>query len=46
MNQAAVTDAKAKLAALVPLAQPFAGQLTDQQIADVAAYVVQATGGS
>ena len=24
---------------------PFAGQLTDQQIADVAAYVVQATGG-
>ena len=25
---------------------PFAGQLTDQQIADVAAYVVQATGGS
>ena len=28
MNQAAVTDAKAKLAALVPLAQPFAGQLT------------------
>ena len=25
---------------------PFAGQLKDQQIADVAAYVVQATGGS
>jgi mono/diheme cytochrome c family protein len=25
---------------------PFQGQLTDQQIADVAAYVVQATGGS
>lgn len=25
---------------------PFKGQLTDQQIADVAAYVVQATGGS
>jgi mono/diheme cytochrome c family protein len=24
---------------------PFAGQLTDQQIADVAAYVTQATGG-
>ena len=24
---------------------PFAGQLTDQQIADVAAYVVQSTGG-
>jgi len=24
---------------------PFKGQLTDQQIADVAAYVVQATGG-
>jgi mono/diheme cytochrome c family protein len=24
---------------------PFKGQLTDQQIADVAAYVTQATGG-
>ncbi|HEX4679289.1 MAG TPA: c-type cytochrome [Gaiellaceae bacterium] len=25
---------------------PFAGQLTDKQIADVAAYVVKATGGN